>query len=281
MLNFLSSSSFSVFSGRVSLRSVVLACVLALGAAAPAWAGLFDDDEARKAILELRQETADNRSAVATSSDQIGNLHRSLLDQQNQLEALRAELQQERGQREQLERKLTQLVAQQQDLIEKQQALVEKQKADEAQAAQLQQKLDNQAVSVSVDGVRFETTGAEKDAFDAAMMAYRAGDYNGAIMQLTDFEVRFPSSNYLPSVRMGQGNAYFVQKEYVSAMKFFREMVAKSPTHPSAPEAALSIASSQIALGKQVDAKKTLEDLIILYPDTEAAATAKQRLSGL
>ena len=72
--------------------------VLALAGAlaAPAHAGLFDDDEARKAILDLRQKLeASNESHRAKQAelnaqmaDQLSQLKRSLLDLNNQLEAM-------------------------------------------------------------------------------------------------------------------------------------------------------------------------------------------------
>lgn len=281
MLNRLSISGISGASAHLPVRTTarivlpaavaVAVCAQLLLLSSPAQAGLFSDNEARKAILELREETAANRVRVAETMDQLGNLHRSTLDLHNQIQTLKEELSQERGKREELERTLQQL----KELLAKMQ---EAQQVAQRREAQLQQQLDTQSVSVTADGVRFEATGAEKSAFDAAVALYRQGDYNGAIMQLTDFEQKFPGSSYLPSVRMAQGNAYFVQKEYASAMKHFRAMISQSPNHPAAAEAALSIASSQAALGRAGEAKKTLKDLITVYPDSEAAATAKQRL---
>jgi TolA-binding protein len=48
-----------------------------------------------------------------------------------------------------------------------------------------------------------------------------------------------------------------------------------------APEAALSIANCQIELKDSKAARKTLEDLIKVYPQSEAASVAKDRLSKL
>jgi TolA-binding protein len=48
-----------------------------------------------------------------------------------------------------------------------------------------------------------------------------------------------------------------------------------------APEAVLSIANCQIELKDTRGAKKTLDDLIKAYPQSEAAVAAKERLSRL
>jgi hypothetical protein len=77
-------------------------CAAAAGAAGrPAWAGLFDDDEARKAILDLRAASAgdeQSQGAHRRAGGANAQLHRadaalrrSLLDLNNQLELLRGE----------------------------------------------------------------------------------------------------------------------------------------------------------------------------------------------
>ena len=62
-------------------------------------AGLFDDDEARKAILDIRsrisQNEDQNRALTATVkqlNEQVQSLQRSLLDLNSQNEALRSDL---------------------------------------------------------------------------------------------------------------------------------------------------------------------------------------------
>ena len=45
------------------------------------------------------------------------------------------------------------------------------------------------------------------------------------------------------------------------------------------PDALLNIASAQSELGDNAAARRTLEELIAKYPESEAAAKAKQRLA--
>jgi TolA-binding protein len=54
-----------------------------------------------------------------------------------------------------------------------------------------------------------------------------------------------------------------------------------APDHPKASEAALSIANCQIELKDTKAARKTLEDLMKVYPQSEAAVAAKDRLTRL
>ena len=110
---------------RISLAP--LRCALAMLACAGAFsanAALFEDDEARKAILDLRQRVESNRQAAEAADagllkqvedvKRIGEennalLRRSLLDLSNQIEALRAEIARLRGQDEQLVRDISEL----------------------------------------------------------------------------------------------------------------------------------------------------------------------------
>ena len=48
-----------------------------------------------------------------------------------------------------------------------------------------------------------------------------------------------------------------------------------------APDSALSIANCQIELKDTKAARKTLEDLVKDYPESDAATAAKERLSKL
>src|SRR5574337_1868121 len=80
---------------RMSLpqRSRVLTAVVFTAVAT--WAmpshALFGDDEARRAILELRQRVDALQQVNQRAGDETSQLRRSLLDLQTQIEALRSE----------------------------------------------------------------------------------------------------------------------------------------------------------------------------------------------
>ena len=90
---------------RLTLRWwLAVACaLLALGASA-AHAALFEDDEARRAILEMRQRIDQLQQGSQRSGDDSAQLRRSLLDLQAQIESLRGDLADLRGQNEKLRR---------------------------------------------------------------------------------------------------------------------------------------------------------------------------------
>ncbi|MFN9472972.1 tetratricopeptide repeat protein, partial [Acidovorax sp.] len=70
-------------------------------------------------------------------------------------------------------------------------------------------------------------------------------------------------------------------RDYQEAINNFKALLAEAPTHARAPEAALSIANCQVELKDARAARKTLEDLVKAYPQSEAAMAAKERLARM
>ena len=259
-----------------SLRPVALALGCWMLLAFSAQAGVFDDDEARKAILDLRQRVDSSRLAAESanqklaedlrrSTDDNGQLRRSLLDLQSQIDNLRADLAKQRGQDEQLARDL---------------ADVQRRLKDQAQG--VDERLRKfEPSKVTVDGQEFTADPAEVRDFDAALAVFRTGDFATAQTGFMGFVKRYPKSGYGPSALFWLGNAQYANKDYKSAVANFRAMLAAAPEHARAPEAALSIANCQMELKDSRAARKTLEDLVKAYPQSEAASAAKDRLSKL
>ncbi|MGH6627834.1 MAG: tol-pal system protein YbgF [Burkholderiaceae bacterium] len=249
------------------LRALVVAA--AGFSALTAGASLFEDDEARKAILELRQRIEANRQAADASQARLmeenAQLRRSLLDLQNQIEALRAELARLRGQDEQLARDVAEMQRRQKDM-----------------AQGVDDRLRKfEPVKVSLDGQEFTADPAEKRDFEAALGIFRKGEFPAAQAAFADFIKRHAQSGYQPSARFWLGNAQYATRDYKDAIANFRALVAQSPDHGRAPEAILSIANCQIELKETRAARKTLEDLVKAYPQSEAAQAAKERLARL
>jgi tol-pal system protein YbgF len=254
-----------------ALRALVLAgialCVI------PARAGLFDDEEARRAILDLRQRIENSSQALEQkiaieskrSSDENEQSRRSLIELQNQLEATRSDLAKLRGQNEQIAR----------DVAEMQR----KQKDDAQLLNERLRKLEPQRVTV--DGRDFLADNAEKRDFEAALVIFRKGEFANAEVVFVDFINRYPQSGYRPSALFWLGNAQYATKDYKDALVNFRNLVTQTPDHLRTPEALLAIANCQLEIKDTKGARKTLEELIASHPSTEAAAAAKERLARL
>lgn len=252
-----------------AFRALTVVAFATLAAWAPPSYALFEDGDARRAILELRQRidalAQTGQRAGERSDGEVTQMRRSLLDLQTQIETLRTEMATLRGQNEQLQRDVAQLQQRQKDMA---------QGVDE----RLRQ---FEPVTVQVDGREFRADPAEARAFDAALEQLRAGKFAESGAAFTAFLTQYPQSGYQPSARFWLANAQYATRDYKSAIGNFKAVLAAAPDHARAPEAALSIANCQIELKDTRAARKTLEDLLRVYPKSEAAAAAKERLARL
>ena len=240
-------------------RILVLAALWAAGAAS-AQAALFDDNEARRAILDLRAKVASNeeqtraRIAELTTAnqqltEQVQQLRRTLVEMNNQLEGLRRDVAQLR-------------------------------QADIAQGVDARiRRFEPQ--TVSVDGKEFVADAEEKRLYDDAIATLRGGDFAAAATSLQGFVRRFPSSGYSDSARFWLGNALYGKRDYKEAVAVFRAFATAAPSHPRAPEALLALANSQLEMKDTRGARSTLNELLKAYPESEAAQAGKDRLAAL
>jgi tol-pal system protein YbgF len=256
---------------RPSAARVRAACaalaLLAFGTGAQA--GLFDDDEARRAILDLRtrlvQLEQSTKSHDAQTEQTLQQIQSALLDLNNQNEQLRQQLAQMRGTNEQLARDLADVQRHQKDLV---QGVDDRLKRVEPQ-------------QVNLDGKQFTADPEEIAAYENATATLRSGQFDQAVQALAGFLRRYPASGYADSVRYWLGNAQFGNRDFKGAIQTFRAFVGAAPDHPRAPEALLAVANCQIELKDNRGARKTLDELMKTYPKSEAASAGRDRLSSL
>lgn len=245
-------------------KSSLAAALLAAFAFLPlhAGAGVFDDDEARKAILDLRTKVdalAQTLNArIDTKSDKSSTLD---LVSQNELTA--QEIAKLRGQIEVLANELANAQKRQKDFYVDLDARLRKLEPHE----------------VTIDGKAAQVDPNEQKTYEAAMQLFKSGDYKNAGTALSEFVHRYPESGYAANAQYWLGNAYYAQRDCKNAIAAQMVVLKSYPDSPKAADAMLNIASCQTEL-KDKAAKKTLQELIKQYPDSSAAATAKERLKG-
>ena len=256
-----------------------------LAAAMPAQAQLFGgDDQARRAIIELRERVEANRLTAEQSQQQLQQqqteltqrfdeelqgLRRHLVEIGAQNDALRRELAELRGHNERLAHLVAEMQRQQRDLQRDWQA-------------QLDQRLRPlEPLTVTVEGVEFQTRPEEVQAFDAAMVVLRASEFERAARLFGEVVAQFPRSGYVVPALYWQGNAQYAARQHAAAVETFRRMIAASPRHPRVPDALLGIANAHIAQRDNRAARVALQELIQAHPTTEAAAVARERLTRL
>lgn len=252
-----------------AVSRVAAAALLMAACMGSASAGLFDDEEARKAILDLRQKNQLTEQKLAEetrrATEDAAQLRRSLIELQNQLEATRAEVAKLRGQDEQMVRDLAELQRLQKDTA---QSLDERLRKFEPSR-------------MTMDGKEFVADPSEKRDYDAAMAIFRKGEFATAQLVFVDFLTRYPKTGFRQSALFWLGNAQYATKDYKDALSSFRALVVSAPDHMRVPEAVLAIANCQLELKDNKGARKTLEELVANHPGSEAAQAAKDRLARL
>ncbi len=259
-------------------RSVAAASFLLMSLAAHA--GIFDDDEARKAILDLRQQISSLNATVNSnltaaqqrSAEEIAQLRKSMFELQNQIDRQKTDISQLRGDNEVLAKNLAEMQIRQKDILQ----------SSEQKLQAVEQKLTKlDPVKIVLDGREFMADPTEKRDFDAAFALFRTGDFVKSQKALFDFIQRYPGSGYSASALYWLGNAQYSNRDYKEAIINFRSMISKNGDHMRAPEAMLSIANCQLEMKDPKSAKKTLEDLMKAYPKSEAAFAGAERLRTL
>ena len=255
---------------RFNLQVFKLALLsVTLGTAFSAQAALFEDDEARRAILDLRQKLdATQQTAkvqVQAQAEEIAVLRRALLDLQNQIEALKADQSKMRGANEQLIKELSELQIKQKDVLQSVDSRISK----------------LEPIKVVLDGLEFQADPAEKKEYDTALAVFRTGDFAAAQTSMLNFLRRYPTSGYAASSLFWIGNAQYATKDYKESVANFRKLLSIAPQHARAPEAMLAISNCLVELKDIKGAKKAMEDLVSAHPASEAAQTAKERLARL
>ena len=255
---------------RFSFQASKLALVtLALGASLGAHAALFGDDEARRAILDLRQKLDATQQSVKTQvqaqAEEIAVLRRALFELQNQIEALKADQSKMRGANEQLIKELSELQIKQKDVVQ----------AVDSRLSKFE------PIKVVLDGLEFQADPAEKKEFDTALAVFRTGDFAAAQSSMLNFLRRYPTSGYAASSLFWIGNAQYATKDYKESVINFRKLLSIAPQHTRAPEAMLAISNCLVELKDIKGARKAMEELVAAHPNTDAAQTAKDRLARL
>ena len=291
------------------LPKSLLAVAAGLLLSVSAHAGLFDDEEARKQVLQLRTQLADTQRSLDA---RIGELeaqakNRSIIDLFNQVETLRTEFARLRGQTELLQNEMENTQKRQRDLyvdLDGRLRKVEAQQAEQAAravaaavatppvtsmppgavapsagvpsgAADASRVMPSTAVIAppsAIDPV------AEQRAYDQGLEHFRAGRFAEAVTAFQLFTRGFPRSTLVPSAQYWIGNSLYATRDFRGAITTQRQLIAQYPDSAKASDALLNIASAQSELGDIQAARITLQEVASKFPATEAGVKARQRL---
>ena len=231
----------------------LLVGLLATLALSQAHAGLFDDEEARLRINQMRSE-------YNARLDKLEAGARAQIELANQIEQLKTEIARLRGENEVLGNDLANANKRQKDFyvdLDNRLRKIEPQATADAPPP---------APAAALDPA------AESSEYEAALTQLRGGKYRQAATK------NYPNSSFQPNAHFWCASALYQLKDNAGAAEHYAKVANQWPDDTRAPDALLGLASTQQARNDAVAATKTLEKLVAKYPSSSAATIARQRL---
>ena len=193
--------------------------------------------------------------------------NQSLLQMEQQVDTLQAEVRDLRGQIDDLENAKRALQKQQHDLY-----------ADlDKRVGTLEHGGGGGGSASGGDGGQGASS-TEQSVYSQAFDALKAGSYSVAIAGFQDFLNQHPSSSLAPNAEYWLGEAHYVNRDFAAAESAFQAVLDKWPTSGKAPDAMLDLGNTQLAQGKTAKGRATLRQVASQYPGTDAANRAQTRL---
>jgi len=243
------------------MRRLRLALILAALGAGQAQAGLFDDDEARRALADFKARTE-------ARFDQQG---KAQLELANQISRQAEEIARLRGQVETLTYELETATKRQQDFYLDLDTRLRKLEPQPAAAA------GNDGGSGAPQKPAGDPA-VEGQEYEAALNFFKGNKFKEAAAAFATFLQKHPDSSLAPNAQFWLGNAWYAQRDCRRAIEAQSYVTTKWPDSPKAPDAMLAIATCQQEMGNPTGVKRTLETLIAKYPNSPAAESARARL---
>lgn len=235
---------------KTQLFSVLAAATVLLGVSHPAWA-LFGDDEARKAILDLRE-----RMEVVQNGQML----------------LQGQIDQLKEQNAQLIGRIEQLTN---DLVVQQRSMKDLYGDLNTRLAVFE------PVDVKLDGKDISVTPQEKRLYDLGVKLFTQEKYAQAAETMATLFALYPESAYAASAMYWQGNARYAAGDLTETVKVMDRLIGEYPDSVRLPDAQLTKAAALTGLNKRSEAINTLKAIVKSYPGTETAKLAQQRLKAL
>lgn len=263
------------------MNRFALFLILFVGGTSSCFAGLFSDDEAHQKIAALQQQIQGMEGRVAQMESIARSQGVGLL---SQLDALKSDLAALRGQVEVHAHDIETTQKRQRDLYVDLDSRLRKLERTGGSASDASAQADpgKQAVPESAQASQsIVIVVDEPKEYDAALALFKAGNYQGAIAGFQRFISAHPNGQLAPSAHYWIGNSYFNLRDYKNAIASQQALVSQFPDSAKVPDALLNIASCQQGLGEATAARKTLESIVAKHPLSNAAISAKSRLSKI
>ncbi|MBI2896709.1 MAG: tol-pal system protein YbgF [Deltaproteobacteria bacterium] len=126
-----------------------------------------------------------------------------------------------------------------------------------------------------------DASGEALGAYEAAFALFRARRFDEALVSFASFRDRFPRHSYADNALYWRGECYYAKREYRAALAEFEAVFTRYPGGNKAPDAMLKAAYSRAELGDVPRARAALLRLVELFPESDAARLARDRMARL
>ncbi|MDP2822407.1 MAG: YbgF trimerization domain-containing protein [Sulfuritalea sp.] len=239
-----------------TLSALLLAATLPL----PARAGMFDDEEARAKIEQLREQLRGEVTDLAKRADMVS---RNQIDFANQVEAIKADIAKLRGQVEVLTYGL--------------EAAQKRQKDFYVDLDNRLRKLEQPPVEARVEAPKPDPALETRD-YEAALAGLKAAKFKEAAASFDAFIKTYPNGSLAASAHYWGAYAQAQARDHAAAAELFGKFAAGWPNDERAPGALESRVASLESTKDSKGVRATLEQLAERYPNSEAGKRAKLRL---
>jgi len=243
------------------MRPVRIAFLIAALGAIQAHAGVFDDDEARRQVTDLKIK-------MEARFDQQA---KGQLDLSGQIQRQAEEISRLRGQIETLGYELETAKKRQQDFYLDLDTRLRKFETAASQAAAATPENPSNAKPA-------DDPSKEGQEYEAALNQFKAGKYKEAAAGFGAYVQKYPDSSLAPNAQYWLGNAWYAQRDCKRAIEAQSQVTTRYADSPKAPDAWLAIATCQQEMGNPTGARRSLESVLAKYPSAPAADTARERL---
>lgn len=118
----------------------------------------------------------------------------------------------------------------------------------------------------------------EQATYDEAFRALRELRYADAAEGFDEFLRRYPDSSYAPNAQYWLGEAYYVNRDFETALSTFQTLLSRYPGSSKEGDALLKIGFSHYELQQWPDARAALEQVRSQHSGTTLARLAENRL---
>ena len=215
-------------------------------------------------------------------------LNRVVLEQLDEVNGLRQEIQQLRGDIEVQSHEVQTLQKKQRDLyldIDRRLTALESGRQPTAGYGSRQEdggySAGNTGSSAPAGGASAVDDASARQEYDKALDILKQGRYEQALAAFKQFLQRYPNSSYTDNAQYWIGEVYYVTRKFPLALQEFDRVIKRFPDSPKVADARLKSGFINYELKQWSAARTALEQVRDNYPGSTPARLAEERLQRM